>query len=123
MLRTIPIYAAAALAEIAGCFAFWAWFRLDKSALWLVPGMISLAAFGWLLALVPVEHAGRAYQPVDEVVVPSGRWSKPILKRSRAGTALFSTPKVRAIDPSGRAGLSTWQRPVQAQLRKSLKCY
>src|SRR3954469_6855157 len=60
-MRTIPIYATAALAEIAGCFAFWAWFRLDKSALWLVPGMISLAAFGWLLALVPVEHAGRAY--------------------------------------------------------------
>jgi small multidrug resistance family-3 protein len=61
MMRTIPIYAAAALAEIAGCFAFWAWFRLDRSILWLVPGMVALAAFGWLLALVPVEQAGRAY--------------------------------------------------------------
>jgi len=60
-MRTIPIYAAAALAEIAGCFAFWAWFRLNKSILWLMPGMVSLAAFSWLLALVPVEHAGRAY--------------------------------------------------------------
>ncbi len=60
-MRTIPIYMAAALAEIAGCFAFWAWFRLNKSILWLVPGMVSLAAFGWLLALVPVEQAGRAY--------------------------------------------------------------
>jgi small multidrug resistance family-3 protein len=25
-------YIAAALAEIAGCFAFWAWLRLGKSA-------------------------------------------------------------------------------------------
>lgn len=32
MLKTIPIYALAAIAEIAGCFAFWAWLRLDKSA-------------------------------------------------------------------------------------------
>ncbi|AWM88131.1 YnfA family protein [Microvirga sp. 17 mud 1-3] len=60
-MRTIPIYAVAALAEIAGCFAFWAWFRLGRSILWLLPGMASLAAFGWLLALVPVEQAGRAY--------------------------------------------------------------
>jgi small multidrug resistance family-3 protein len=61
VMHTIPIYAAAALAEIAGCFAFWAWFRLDKPILWLLPGMASLAAFAWLLALVPVEQAGRAY--------------------------------------------------------------
>ena len=61
MMQTVPIYIAAALAEIAGCFAFWAWFRLDKSILWLVPGMASLAAFGWLLAVVPVEQAGRVY--------------------------------------------------------------
>jgi drug/metabolite transporter superfamily protein YnfA len=39
----------AAFAEIAGCFAFWAWARLDRSPLWLVPGMISLALFAWVL--------------------------------------------------------------------------
>lgn len=55
------IYAAAALGEIAGCFAFWSWLRLDKPAWWLVPGMASLAAFAWLLTLVPSEAAGRAY--------------------------------------------------------------
>jgi small multidrug resistance family-3 protein len=27
------IYIAAALAEIAGCFAYWAWFRHDRSIL------------------------------------------------------------------------------------------
>lgn len=45
------IYGFAGLAEIAGCFAFWAWLKLDKSAMWLVPGMLSLAAFAWALRL------------------------------------------------------------------------
>jgi small multidrug resistance family-3 protein len=53
-------YIGAALAEIAGCFAFWAWLRLDRSPWWLVPGMASLALFAWLLTLVEAEHAGRA---------------------------------------------------------------
>lgn len=30
------LYLAAALAEIAGCFSVWAWWRLEKSPLWLV---------------------------------------------------------------------------------------
>jgi small multidrug resistance family-3 protein len=60
-LKNTTIYAAAALAEIAGCFAFWAWWRLGKSALWLVPGVLCLIAFAWLLALVETEAAGRAY--------------------------------------------------------------
>ena len=55
------IYSAAALAEIAGCFSFWAWLKLDKTALWIVPGMLALALFAWLLTLVPSEAAGRAY--------------------------------------------------------------
>lgn len=58
---TLPIFAAAALAEIAGCFSFWAWWRLDKSALWLVPGVACLIAFAWLLALSETAAAGRAY--------------------------------------------------------------
>ena len=60
-MTVLPIYGLAALAEIAGCFAFWAWCRLDRSPLWLVPGMASLAAFAWLLTLAPADQAGRAY--------------------------------------------------------------
>jgi small multidrug resistance family-3 protein len=56
-----PVLAAAAIAEIAGCFAFWAWWRLEKSPLWVLPGVLSLIAFGWLLALVPSDAAGRAF--------------------------------------------------------------
>ena len=55
------VYIGAALAEIAGCFAFWAWLRMDKSAWWLVPGVASLCLFAYLLTLVESEHAGRAY--------------------------------------------------------------
>lgn len=60
-MHSLAIYAAAALAEIAGCFAFWAWWRLEKSPLWLVPGVGSLIAFAWLLSLVESQAAGRAY--------------------------------------------------------------
>lgn len=62
-------YIAAALAEIAGCFAFWAWLRLDKSIWWLVPGMAALAVFAYLLTLVEAEHAGRAYAAYGGVYI------------------------------------------------------
>jgi small multidrug resistance family-3 protein len=55
------IYAAAALAEIAGCFAFWAWLRSGASMLWLIPGVAALIAFALLLTLIPTEAAGRAF--------------------------------------------------------------
>ena len=58
---TCIYYAAAALAEIAGCFSFWAWWRLGTSPRWLLPGLASLALFGFLLALVDTSAAGRAY--------------------------------------------------------------
>jgi small multidrug resistance family-3 protein len=58
---TFLVYAAAALAEIAGCFSFWAWLRLDKTMWWLVPGVLALIAFASLLTLVPTDAAGRAY--------------------------------------------------------------
>ncbi|WDZ77639.1 YnfA family protein [Ensifer adhaerens] len=63
------VYTLAALAEIAGCFAFWAWLKLDKSVLWLVPGMASLALFAWLLTLIDSPAAGRAYAAYGGVYI------------------------------------------------------
>lgn len=60
-MMTWCIYIAAALAEIAGCFSFWAWLRLEQTALWLMPGVASLVLFAYLLTLVESSHAGRAY--------------------------------------------------------------
>ncbi|SON55368.1 hypothetical protein HDIA_1827 [Hartmannibacter diazotrophicus] len=60
-MSAIGLYVLAALAEIAGCFAFWAWLRLGKSMLWLLPGLVSLALFAFLLTRVDAGFAGRAY--------------------------------------------------------------
>ena len=64
-------YIAAALAEIAGCFAFWGWLKLGKPIWWLVPGMASLALFAWLLTLVDSDQAGRAYAAYGGVYIAS----------------------------------------------------
>lgn len=61
MIASAAVYLGAAAAEIAGCFAFWAWLRLDKSPTWLIPGMISLAAFAFLLTRIDSDFAGRAF--------------------------------------------------------------
>ena len=58
---TLMIYVGAALAEIAGCFAFWGWARLGKPVWWLVPGVVSLIIFAALLTRVESDFAGRAY--------------------------------------------------------------
>lgn len=60
-MPSLIAYAGAALAEIAGCFAFWACFRLGKPVWWLLPGLASLALFAWLLTQVESPYAGRAY--------------------------------------------------------------
>lgn len=62
-------YALAAVAEIAGCFAFWAWLKLDRSPWWLVPGMASLALFAFLLTRIESEAAGRAYASYGGVYI------------------------------------------------------
>jgi small multidrug resistance family-3 protein len=61
LMQAVMVYAAAAVAEIAGSFAFWSWMRQGGSAVWLLPGLGLLATFAWLLTLAPTDHAGRAY--------------------------------------------------------------
>ncbi|SIS87955.1 YnfA family protein [Paracoccus saliphilus] len=70
-MQNVAIYFAAAMAEIAGCFAFWAWFRLDKPIYWLLPGMALLALFAWLLTLSPADQAGRAYAVYGGIYIAS----------------------------------------------------
>lgn len=70
-MKTIAVYGLAALAEIGGCFAFWAWARLGKSVWWLAPGVVSLIAFAWLLTLVETEAAGRAYAAYGGIYILS----------------------------------------------------
>ena len=68
---TALVYIGAAIAEIAGCFAFWAWLRMGKSVWWLVPGVASLCLFAYLLTLADAEHAGRSYAAYGGVYIVS----------------------------------------------------
>ena len=70
-MLSIPIYIGAALAEIGGCFSFWAWLRMGKSPWWLVPGCASLVVFACLLTLVDTADAGRAYAAYGGIYIMS----------------------------------------------------
>ncbi|WP_413061807.1 YnfA family protein [Sphingomonas carotinifaciens] len=70
-MQSAILYIGAALAEIAGCFAFWAWARMGRSPLWLVPGTASLLIFAWLLTLVDTAQAGRAYAAYGGIYITS----------------------------------------------------
>ena len=71
----ILLYPLAAMLEIGGCFAVWAWWRLGASPLWLIPGVLALAAFAYLLALTPSLTAGRSFATYGGVyIVASLLW-------------------------------------------------
>jgi small multidrug resistance family-3 protein len=70
-MRSILIYMLAALAEIGGCFSFWAWLRMDRSPWWLAPGCASLVVFAYLLTLVDASDAGRAYAAYGGIYIGS----------------------------------------------------
>lgn len=60
-MTALLFFALAALLEISGCFAFWSWAREGRSALWLVPGLVALIGFAWVLTRVEADYAGRVY--------------------------------------------------------------
>lgn len=68
-MMTTLVYMAAALAEIAGCYSFWAWLCMGKSVAWLGPGCISLVVFAFLLTQVDTAAAGRAYAAYGGVYI------------------------------------------------------
>lgn len=70
-MKTILIYLPAAFFEIAGCFAFWAWLRLEKSPLWAAAGIAALVAFAWLLTFSEARFAGRAFAAYGGVYIVS----------------------------------------------------
>jgi small multidrug resistance family-3 protein len=63
----------AALFEIAGCYAFWMWLRQGKSALWVIPALISLTLFALLLTRVEATYAGRAYAAYGGIYIVAHR--------------------------------------------------
>jgi len=68
-MMSFAYYIAAAIAEIAGCFAFWSWLKLGRPALWAIPGTISLIVFALLLTRIDSAFAGRAYAAYGGVYI------------------------------------------------------
>jgi small multidrug resistance family-3 protein len=64
-------YLVAASGEIGGCFAFWAWIRMHKSPLWLLPGIAALIAFALALTRIDAANAGRAYAAYGGIYILS----------------------------------------------------
>ena len=60
-MRTFLVFACAAVLEIAGCFAFWAWMRQGRSAAVAALGVLSLIGFALVLTKADAAFAGRAY--------------------------------------------------------------
>lgn len=68
LLKTLGLFVATALAEIAGCYLPYLWLREGRSAWLLLPAAASLALFAWLLTLHPTA-AGRVYAAYGGVYV------------------------------------------------------
>jgi small multidrug resistance family-3 protein len=67
-LKTLALFVITAIAEIVGCYLPYLWLRQGKSAWLLVPGVLSLVAFAYLLTLHPTA-AGRVYAAYGGVYV------------------------------------------------------
>lgn len=67
-MKTLLLYIATALAEIIGCYLPWLWLKEGKPAWLLVPAVLSLALFAWLLTLHEAA-AGRVYAAYGGVYI------------------------------------------------------
>lgn len=61
MILNLLTFALAAVLEIGGCFAFWAWLRLGRASAVALLGVACLAGFAAVLTRVDAAFAGRAY--------------------------------------------------------------
>jgi small multidrug resistance family-3 protein len=68
MTRTALVFVLTAVAEIVGCYLPYLWLRHGRSPWLLIPAVVSLTAFVWLLSLHPTA-AGRTYAAYGGVYV------------------------------------------------------
>lgn len=68
MLKTLFLFALTAVAEIVGCYLPYVWLKAGKSAWLLLPALMSLALFAWLLTLHPAA-SGRVYAAYGGVYI------------------------------------------------------
>jgi len=68
IIKTFGLFIVTALAEIIGCYLPYLWLKEDKSVWLLLPAVMSLSVFVWLLTLHP-HAAGRVYAAYGGVYV------------------------------------------------------
>ena len=68
-MTSFVFYVAAAVVEIGGCFAFWAWLRLGKSVYWVLPGILSRMILAVLLTRVESIISGRTFAAYGGVYI------------------------------------------------------
>ena len=70
LLKVALLFALTAVAEIVGCYLPWLVIKQGKSIWLLIPAMLSLALFAWLLTLHP-SAAGRTYAAYGGMYIAS----------------------------------------------------
>lgn len=68
ILKASALYAVTAVAEILGCYLPYLWLKRDGSPWLLIPALVSLGVFAWLLTLQPTA-AGRVYAAYGGVYI------------------------------------------------------
>ena len=66
--KTLGLFFVTAIAEILGCYLPYLWLKKDASPWLLIPAVVSLIVFVWLLSLHPTA-AGRVYAAYGGVYV------------------------------------------------------
>jgi small multidrug resistance family-3 protein len=68
LLKTFGLFSVTAVAEIVGCYLPYLWLKQGHTIWLLVPAVLSLALFVWLLTLHP-DESGRVYAAYGGVYV------------------------------------------------------
>ena len=110
-MRSLLWCSLAAVGEIAGCFAFWAWLRPGKSPLWTFAGITSLVMFALALTRIGTAAAGRAYAAYGAVYILSSLLWLWVVEKTRpdqwdvigAGICLLGAAVIRAMFEFGFA--------------------
>jgi hypothetical protein len=104
-VTSILAFILAAFAEIAGCFAFWAWLRRGASPLIALVGIGSLIGFAMTLTRVDTMFAGRAYAAYGGIYIArhsSGYGSSRANDRARRTSSAPRSPSAVRCSSSAR---------------------
>ncbi|WP_214102634.1 YnfA family protein [Acrocarpospora catenulata] len=69
ILRSLALFAVAAVAEIGGAWLVWQGWREERGLLWIIAGIVALAAYGFVATFQPDANFGRVLAAYGGVFV------------------------------------------------------